>query len=568
MGRVRIRIRQSLFLLLALSAFPSLARAQWAGNGNVICTAAGDQSLPAIASDGAGGAFVVWVDNRTVANGSDLFLQRILSTGAIASGWTANGIPLVVDSNEQDSPAIVPDGAGGVFVAWRDDREFGTSNIYLQRITGAGAPAAGWPANGIPVCEALGDQTVPVLEQEAGSAIVTWRDARNATADIYAQKVSGAGVVQWAADGVPVCAAAGFQTAPTIAPDQSGGAIIAWEDKRSGFTADIYAQRLNASGAAQWMADGIALCDSLNDQTTPYAIPDASGGAIVVWDDYRANNSNIYAQRVNGAGVAQWAAGGVALCADPNEQYGGLPVSDGAGGAIVPWIDFRFAAASLFAQKISAAGAIGWAVNGLAVTTTGDVSDTPVASPDGTGGAFFVWDDDARAGSVDVYAVRITANGGVGSGWSAGGNSICNSAGNQFLPVVTTDGTGSLIASWIDARNGNNDVYAKRLGQSPAVDVPLATPASLALAAAPNPMESHVWLRFTLPTAQRVGLQILDVTGRVARTLLEGQELPAGPGAAQWDGKDGAGALAPAGLYFARLKTATQTEVRAIARLR
>jgi flagellar hook assembly protein FlgD len=81
-------------------------------------------------------------------------------------------------------------------------------------------------------------------------------------------------------------------------------------------------------------------------------------------------------------------------------------------------------------------------------------------------------------------------------------------------------------------------------------------------------MTTHTWFRFSLPAAERAGLQLLDVTGRVVRTLLEEQELPAGEHAALWDGKDGAGALAPAGLYFARLVTAAHTEVRQVARLR
>jgi hypothetical protein len=564
----RARIRHRLILLVALSALPRPAGAQWSGNGNGICIAAGDQGLPATAGDGAGGAFIVWEDNRPGSNGTDLYLQRVTASGALAPGWTANGIPLCVAANEQRSAAIVADGAGGVFVAWEDLRAAGVSDIYLQRISSSGALVAGWPVDGLPVCAAAGDQTAPVLEQESGSVIVAWRDERAATADIYAQQVSGAGLIQWVEGGVPVCAATGFQSAPTIVGDKNGGAIVAWEDKRSGFTADIYAQRLNPSGNPQWTLDGIAVCDSLNDQTSPHAIPDGSGGAIVVWDDYRANDSNIFAQRLSGAGVPQWAPGGVALCAAAGEQYSGIPVSDGAGGAIVPWIDFRFTAATLFAQKISAAGALGWALNGLAVCTTGDISDTPVASPDGTGGAFFVWDDDARSSTVDLYAVRITAGGAVGSGWSAAGNSICNSASNQILPVVTTDGTGSLIASWIDARNGNNDIYAKRLGQTPTVDVPFETPSGIALAAAPNPMTTQAWFRFSLPAPERAGLQLLDVTGRVIRTLLEEQELPAGEHAALWDGKDGAGALAPAGLYFARLVTATHTDVRPLARLR
>ena len=55
------------------------------------------------------------------------------------------------------------------------------------------------------------------------------------------------------------------QTNPEITSDGSGGAIITWQDHRSGCTDDIYAQRVDASGAPQWTADGVAICTAASD---------------------------------------------------------------------------------------------------------------------------------------------------------------------------------------------------------------------------------------------------------------------------------------------------------------
>lgn len=556
-------------IVVCLAVFPHQASAQWASTGNGICVLAGDQSYPATTTDGAGGAFVVWVDSRSGTE-ADLYLQRITASGAIAAGWQPNGDTLCVALHDQSSPVIVSDGAGGAFVAWVDDRAgVGSSDIYLQRITSSGAVATGWPAGGLAVCTAGGSQFMPTLTMESGAAIVAWQDDRNPSLDVYAQKVSAAGAVQWTANGAAVCTALGSQSDPAIVGDKAGGAIVAWQDTRGGATADIYAQRLNASGAPQWSLDGNALCTSASDQITPHVLADASGGAIVVWDDYRSNNADIYAQRVNASGVAQWMANGVALCLNLGEQYGGVPVSDGAGGAIVPWVDFRFPTGSYYAQRISDTGVLGWVANGLPICSVGDVSD-PVASPDGMGGAFFVWDDARPGGNgVDLYAVRFASDGTLGTGWTSGGTLICNAAGNQLVPVVTTDGSGSLIASWFDGRNGNNDIYAKRLAiGGSTVDVPAALPSALTLAAAPNPMMTATTLRFSLAAAERGSLDVLDLTGRVVRVLLEEQDLPAGPRAITWDGRDRSGVATPAGLYWVRLATTSGTEVRALARLR
>ena len=118
-------------------------------------------------------------------------------------------------------------------------------------------------------------------------------------------------------------------------------------------------------------------------------------------------------------------------------------------------------------------------------------------------------------------------------------------------------------------RSGNNDIYSKRLAMGgSAVDVPLAPPSDLTLAAAPNPMVTTTTLRFSLAAAQRGRLEVLDVTGRVVRVLLEEQDLPAGPRAITWDGRDRSGMTTPAGLYWVRLATSSSTELRTLARLR
>ena len=62
----------------------------------------------------------------------------------------------------------------------------------------------------------------------------------------------------WAAQGVPVCTASDNQWHLFTAPDGLGGMLLAWTDFRNG-NSDIYAQRLNSTGAGLWGTNGIAL---------------------------------------------------------------------------------------------------------------------------------------------------------------------------------------------------------------------------------------------------------------------------------------------------------------------
>src|SRR5260221_3534997 len=67
---------------------------------------------------------------------------------------------------------------------------------------------------------------------------------------------------------VALSTAAGGESYPTIAPDGSGGAIVTWGDGRNGKT-DIYAQRVNAAGVPQWTTNGVELCGAVGHQIFP-----------------------------------------------------------------------------------------------------------------------------------------------------------------------------------------------------------------------------------------------------------------------------------------------------------
>jgi len=87
------------------------------------------------------------------------------------------------------------------------------------------------------------------------------------------------------------------------------------------------------------------------------------------------------------------------------------------------------------------------------------------------------------------------------------------------------------------------------------------------LPASPNPFRLSTSIRFELSQAASVRLEIFDVRGARVATLMEGEPLPAGGHATTWDGRDGAGRLAPAGIYLVRLEAGGRTWAGRVARL-
>src|SRR5262245_19000380 len=231
------------------------------------------------------------------------------------AGWQFNGVPVSTAAHYQVDPLIVSDGAGGAIIAWYDFRG-GNYDIYAQRLNASGVPQ--WTPDGIPICTQTGNQILTsMVSDEAGGAVMVWNDARNSIQtglDVYAQHVNGSGTALWTADGLVVCQAANNQNDPMIIKS-ANNYVITWFDYRNLGISDIYAQALNASGAWLWFdPDGVAVCTAAGNQLHPRIAPDNLGGAVITWEDRRGGPEDIYARRIDSLGNVQWAFGGVVVC--------------------------------------------------------------------------------------------------------------------------------------------------------------------------------------------------------------------------------------------------------------
>ena len=448
-------ILASLFLFPGILTPADGTAAQWNLDGNVICSARGPASVAGIASDGAGGAIVVWQDQR--GTDSNIYAQRFDRSGATL--WTADGVAVCTAINEQQRPVIAADGFGGAVIAWDDTRN-GAEDVFVQRVNAAGVPQ--WTANGVGVSLATNVQFAPAIVADGlGGAIVAWNDLRSGTSwDLYASHVTAAGVREWTANGLPISVQPGSQLSASLAPDGTGGAIIVWQDTRTG-AYDVYGQRVSITGVVQWTANGLLLVGAVDDQWNVRAIPDGSGGVFVAWQDERTEGttSDIYVGRFTSAGAALWGSGIGAGTATSQQQNPSI-VTDGAGGVIVAWEDFRTGIDfDIYAQRLTATGTPLWTSQGLPVCLAAGHQSTVSAVSDGTGGAAIIWGDD-RNGNGDVYARAVDASG--SSAWMTDGMPVCTANLSQRFIVAASDGAGGVLAAWTDDRSGNSLVYAQR----------------------------------------------------------------------------------------------------------
>jgi len=415
------------------------SKADWIqDDGVAICTAEDTQGGPAIISDGAGGAIMVWQDTRN--DTCFVYAQRVDRSGVVQ--WANNGVRIgksIYCGWGGTLPQITSDGEGGAIVTW----VYPPSYLYAQRLNASGVPQ--WTTRLLSA--STNQEWSQITSDGQGGAIVAWGDQT-----IYAQRVNASGTREWGLYGVTVTTTGSLWSHKCMASDGMGGAIVSWRGVTgSGFR--IFAQRLNASGIAQWTAGGVPLSPENASAALPRVVSDGAGGGIIVWQKTDPYNPDIYAQRLSAFGIPLWAPGGVAICTEPHEQEYPVIASDGALGAIIAWEDSRSDPSRVYAQRVNASGSIKWALNGVALCASGG---WPRSTSDGMGGAIIAYLGDRN------YAQRLDSLGSVL--WPGAGTVLSTvTSGTEY--EIISDGESGAIVTWAgyDGVNFAFHIYAQRV---------------------------------------------------------------------------------------------------------
>jgi hypothetical protein len=346
---------------------------QWQKNGIPICTACwpgndcnNSKDYPQIISDGVGGGIIVWQEIRDGFHFS-IWAQRVNAAGEVL--WQDDGIPVANGDFGADFPKIVGNGKEGAIIIWQDDRN-GVYRYYAQQIDQNGISQ--WPVNGIEIYSILaarGSRGFSINPDNYGGVIVAWVDGRTNESDIYAQRLNSKGEIQWDANGAPVCTRKGYQYSPKISVDNAGNTFIVWEDIGAAPAGSgeqwIYAQYVSGAGEMLWAVDGMAIFQ--RHSSNPEVLVDGKEGGIIVWDhvdntDPSAVKPTILAQQVTQRGRMLWPKEGFEVYSQiGNYLFGPQIISDGDGGAIIHWTDYRNpgTAWDIYSQRIISEPVIG-----------------------------------------------------------------------------------------------------------------------------------------------------------------------------------------------------------------
>ena len=250
----------------------------------------------------------------------------------------------------------------------------------------------------------------------------------------------------------------------------------------------------------------------------------------------------------------------------------------------------------LVATRVDSDGGAIWGASGVPVSTAPGDQQNPSLAPDGSGGAFVVWEDQ-RAGppEVDIYAQHINADGTLGgtvtaiavtavSGARRDGCarvewSTTESAGTSFDVQRSDDGSPWVSVSqqfpdglgrvrWSECGLSSAQRIAYRLAWDTPTGPRFSTPFTL-LAEVPmtwslqvvNPVTDRAAVEFSLPVRAQVRLEVFDIAGRRVATPASGLR-EAGQYRLDWEPRDAAGQPLASGAYVLRLTAGEETQVQ------
>ena len=442
-GRARMKKLVLLIILLNVRAI-----AQWTADGVAICDTSANASsdpLSQITSDGNGGAYICWRDLR-VGNGYNVYAQHIDRSGK--QTWQNNGIPITTLSANENYPRICSDGFGGAYVAWEDDRLSNTF-VYAQRIDAEGGLR--WAANGIKVAEtpgifismcsdgngglligwtpltsvfvqrldSLGNRCwgdsgvkvtnrpgtiwngdVHVASDGTGGGFVIWSQGTYPVFRVFVQKFSNKGAILWPNNGILLSDTTYSAGTVFVAGDGKGGAIATW----GSYDSTGRVQRVSSSGQILWTPKGVAIPGTYgggNGRITS----DSMGGAFV---GYRAATNHL-----DSLGNKLWGDTG-SMISDITSLTNLVQVPDGQQGV---WVFGELypnnTGGFIYCQHTDRFGNRTLGNEGLPMTPglTGNLpQEWPDATTDDSGGAIVCWTDYRKSYGA-IYAARVDSGG-------------------------------------------------------------------------------------------------------------------------------------------------------------
>ncbi len=417
-----------------------------------------------IVADSSGGAFVLY--EGTSIGSSNKYIRHVDGSGNEL--WTVGPFDSTEDS--ENSPRILNDGNGGLYLAWyRSDMSGYITHLGADGdVCDVATCGYSWNPGGpgtyrekaFPTTGSVSPEPKLILS-DSGSVIVSYM----VDAGIDVTKFNADSSFAWS---LP----ASYQSIidqnylMMAESDGNNGINIAYWNNE-GENTNLMMSRVLSTGAFSFAPNSLTI--KTIDNTALYtgsmaSSSDSSGNMYLAWQqaDVATDETDTYVQKINASGVEQWTSGGVLMgtlgdgISDyiENSYLYNLPhtiVADGTGGAIVAMNrNQNMVGGMVVGQRVLNNGNLDWGI-GYSLTNNPfvDSDDMPDIISNGSGGALFSWHQWTNSGEfvsaqlVQSAALGLNVTEVLDSSVPTRGGQIVNIKGSGFISGATVDIGGS-----------------------------------------------------------------------------------------------------------------------------
>ena len=570
-------------------------------SGIAISTRPDDQIQPSLISDGAS-CLVVWVDEEgadsyiraarvdtsgtvldptaltlygptsdiwqtSVAFGTEVWLVvwsvwdsgsewDVYGTRADTSGALLDSSALEISgaANEQRSPSVAPCGEN-YLVVWHDWRSSGGWDVYGARVDATGAVL---DPMGFPISSMARREWYPWVGSRGPNCLVVWIDSRNLAWELYGARVDTLGTVL---DPTGICISSTLggvgYSAPRVVYSEPYFLVV-WEDDRNG-NADIYGARVDTSGIVL-DPSGIAICDESGNQRLPSVGSDGRS-YLAVWTDFRDGaHPHIRGTRIDTSGMVLDSSG-IIISDTVESEYGPSLAFDGSNHLVVWTRDWDGPDTDIYGARVDGSGNV-LDSPPIPISRTFSYQRSPSVVFDGNY-YFVVWEDRRDYPEPDIYGARVTTSGEV---LDPSGLELINEPDQyRMLPTAAKGFNDKVLLAFEGFVPGRYNSYRALGAFYTGVGIEeksrkSKTATAKLLQNRPNPFHTRTTIQYQIPAVGLVSLKIYDSSGRLVSVLADGQKA-AGYYTTTWDGRDASGLQVSSGIYFCLLEAGGFTSV-------
>jgi hypothetical protein len=373
---------------------------------------------PQVIPDKLGGMFIAWHDRSSGSVG--VFTQHLDENGNQNFDITGDNSILGISGSCQSVQNVkTPD---GVLVFWKDPRDINGPHIYVQKLS-AETGSEVFVHNGKSVDDSIpgGQNNYVAISDDEGGAYIVFEAGGIGSQQSWLMRIDGNGDPVWDTS-MPVTAAfdleSGLEYQENIKIVKAeNNLFVAWSGvdiEHSYWMADVYVQSFDFAGNALWGDNALRITDSDDiHESFSDLLLDGLSNAYILWSSGSWSDTDIYVQKINAVGIADWPSTGLILAGGAGKQEDVQAMGKESGGLIAAWSDYQLdnSTSDLLARAIDEDGNDIWDPPITLIDYRSLDQNSPVLVPDAHGGAFISYSKFSNEAIYSINQRHLLADG-------------------------------------------------------------------------------------------------------------------------------------------------------------